>query len=436
MILFFKPRTLIEFLKNNKDDRKILEEKLGIGFVSTITKSYNKAFFEKFSSNEGILSYLYNVYCYIEHADKDFNPEVKVDINNNKNYCSFFGKSYPITPEIIANFFYEKEDLLESYKDNNTSIALKGDISIDEAEENKAYVEEEIERLKQEQEKELELLKQEFKLKESKLKQQMAERMASTVKNLCESKDKIAKMERYLYRYLTYNGHSFNLVQIAKGENAPKNAKLVIWQKVRYLDEELPKLATYDSIINSVDFSNFSNFEKLLANNYIIRNYFLPSEKSCVAFQLSRNKLRTLGSFSYEAEVISNPHNQKSVRTWINYIESSYELTNWNKLGIYFRNGENIYIAWLDEDKISIQGDSLFLSKSDTDNNEDEFKTSFREAQDLSLVKEEDKGDVMLNNLKNVEHNYDEKIKLEDKFSARLYILDVIQGIIDNQQDI
>ena len=50
MILFFKPREIIEFLKENKEENKKLEEKLGIGFVSTITSSYDKAFFEKFST--------------------------------------------------------------------------------------------------------------------------------------------------------------------------------------------------------------------------------------------------------------------------------------------------------------------------------------------------------------------------------------------------
>lgn len=446
MILFFKPREIIEFLKENKEENKKLEEKLGIGFVSTITSSYDKTFFEKFSTRGDFISYLYDVYCYIKYVDESFNPEIKADVYNDNKNCTFLGKTCQITPEIVANFFYQKEDLIETYKnvnqntlelpENNTSIALKGDVSIDEAEEQKTLVENEIEKLKQEQEKQLELLKQEFKLKESQLKQQMAEKMASTVKDLCDSKDKIAKMERYLYRYLSYNGYSFKLEQIAKGDDAPKDAKLVIFQKIRYLDEELPKLASYDKIISSVNFEDFSNFEKILADNYVVRDYFLPSKKCCVAFQLSKNKTKTVGSFSYQAEVMSNPKNQKDVRTWIHYVESSYEIANWNKLGIYFRNGENIYIAWLDEDKITIQGDSLFLSNADFNKRENKFETSFRQLQDLSSTKEEDKGDVMLNNLKTVEYNYDEKIKLEDKFSARLYVLDIIQGIIDNQPEI
>ena len=442
MIKYFKPRTIIEFLEQNKDNLSVLEEKFTKKFISENYSTYSRDFLGKFKKSD-LFEFLSDIYNYIKLNDENYNPEIKVDVTvNNENWTTCRFRSYTIALPVVVvkNFFYDKEDELEKYKNinqsqfalpNSNSLATTEDFSMQDVEDKKASVEEEIKKLQEEQENQLKILQEEFALKVSQMKQQMAQKMESTVRDICESKDELAKMERKLYRWLTYNGHSFEIQKIASGDNAPKDAKFVIWQKLRYLDEELPKLLAYDS--GSVSFEKFTTFEKLLSEYPVIRNYFLPTEKCCVAFQLSRDSERISGRFGYGIDETATK--RKDVRTWINYIESSYALANYNKLGLYFRNGDNVYVAWLDKDKISIKSDSLFFTNVDS-NNESEFKTNFREFNDVTLYAEKDKGQVMLDNLKAYEDNYDKKIELENQFSARVYILDVIQGILNNQKDI
>ena len=99
---------------------------------------------------------------------------------------------------VVKNFFYDKEDELEKYKNinqsqfalpNSNSLATTEDFSMQDVEDKKASVEEEIKKLQEEQENQLKILQEEFALKVSQMKQQMAQKMESTVRDICESKD-------------------------------------------------------------------------------------------------------------------------------------------------------------------------------------------------------------------------------------------------------
>ncbi len=237
-----------------------------------------------------------------------------------------------------------------------TEIAISGEISINSLDEKKkiqeekiAGLQEQINDVKNAKEGELAKLREEIEKKTAELearKQQMLQSLREKMSELEEKKTEletqIFMLETQIYGIRCYLGEVVNFLQITEGKAADDNEEVVICQKIRFLDEEMGKaLAIYNFDGNDTDL-----FIDVLRKREDIRELFAPGNKS-ISF------LR-----------VSNSATQIGMHEQIRNMLQKYETYHGRQLAVLIRNGENVYIAWLDEEKISIDDGNVFMAPS------------------------------------------------------------------------
>lgn len=93
-------------------------------------------------------------------------------------------------------------------------------------------------------------------------------------------------MDTEIYSIRCYMGEVINFLPITKGKHAPEKEPVVIYQKVRYLDEEFGKWVSiygYDGNSESLDM-----FEKLLATRKDLQEIFAPGKKCVSLLKISK----------------------------------------------------------------------------------------------------------------------------------------------------
>lgn len=144
-------------------------------------------------------------------------------------------------------------------------------------------------------------------------------------------------LEAEIYSIRCFLGETVQFVKLRSGRNAPLEMPVVLYQKMRFMVEDLHKFAIMwpnEKICNSVE-------ESLKTSDRIL-DAFAPSPK-CI----------TLIRYS-ETGKVYRMHEEE-----LNCLDT-YELMHGNQLAILIRNGDNLYIGWTDEDKISLK-DDFFL---------------------------------------------------------------------------
>lgn len=150
-----------------------------------------------------------------------------------------------------------------------------------------------------------------------------------------------AKIERYQHELLVMrtdltafeyrHGLTIDFTRITSGECAPVEQPIVVYQKLIYLDEDLPRFESlYDVDAGSL--------EVALKHSPALLEHICPTNKG-VSFLKMRN---ASGKFEL--------HN-----TVMKFIEDTMP----NEIGVLVRNGENTWLTWLDSDKISFSQDSF-----------------------------------------------------------------------------
>lgn len=146
-------------------------------------------------------------------------------------------------------------------------------------------------------------------------------------------------------------------VHLRKGEYAPIDTPVVLYQKVRYLDEEMGKyLAVYQ-----FDFDNKELFEEALKYRDDLFSLFAPPEKSISLIRVSHH------SVSFD----SDPNIANMLK--------EYESFHGHKIGILIRDGDNLWIGWTDEDRINVTEDVFLKPKTDVTAVEDSGPSSTKE---------------------------------------------------------
>ena len=150
-----------------------------------------------------------------------------------------------------------------------------------------------------------------------------------------------AKIERYQHELLVMrtdltafeyrHGLTIDFTRITSGECAPVEQPIVVYQKLIYLDEDLPRFENlYDVDAGSL--------EVALKHSPALLEHICPTNKG-VSFLKMRN---ASGKFEL--------HN-----TVMKFIEDTMP----NEIGVLVRNGENTWLTWLDSDKVSFSQDSF-----------------------------------------------------------------------------
>lgn len=165
-----------------------------------------------------------------------------------------------------------------------------------------------------------------------------------------------AKIERYQHELLVMrtdltafeyrHGLTIDFTRITSGECAPVEQPIVVYQKLIYLDEDLPRFEKlYDVDAGSL--------EVALKHSPVLLEHICPTNKG-VSFLKMRN---ASGKFALDNTVMK-------------FIEDTMP----NEVGILVRNGENTWLTWLDSEKVSFSQDSFASVSSSSQEKEPSVK--------------------------------------------------------------
>ena len=274
----------------------------------------------------------------------------------------------------------------------DAALAIVGDDSmsdlkqkVSEKQSQISCLNDEMTNVKEAKTKELRALQEEIEKKMAELEEKKRSLMAELKKKqdelqeqVEELQNKVFMLETQIYGIRCYLGEVVDFVQLCSGKEAAINEPIVLFQKIRFLDEEMGKaIALYDFDANDCD-----TFQDVLIHRDDIRELFIPTEKCISLVRISRT-----GSYTSRNNMLAN-------------MLCKYETYHGSQLGVIIRNGENIHIAWLDEDKITIHDENMF----------------FTAKKDISHV---DDHPTVGNSRK-------------DEIVSRYFIFSLLQGILDN----
>ena len=171
---------------------------------------------------------------------------------------------------------------------------------------------------------------------------------------LAALQEQIAKYEHDLFIMRTdltafeyRQGLGVNMTSLKQGQSAPKEQPLTIYQKLLFLDEDLPRLtALYDTTSSSL--------EEALKTSDALLEHFCPSNKAIVFLKQRHSQ------GSYELN-----------NTIMKFIQNTIP----NHIGMLIRNGDNIWLTWLDDKSIHLDEDSFGSKASQEDMTVDLLKS-------------------------------------------------------------
>lgn len=239
---------------------------------------------------------------------------------------------------------------LSGPQDNTGLIPAGTDISVSEVrseiEEKKEKIEEasgKIKQLEEEKKAELEKFKAELETAYKEKFELIRKKKEELEVMKKELEGQLFLLDTEIYAIRSYNGETIQFTRLMDGIRAKEDTPFVIYQKIRYLDVELGKyLAIYD--FEGED-EELKYFEDILKYREDIRNTLLPTEKCCTLIRISESGV------SYVKSSKSNMAN----------ILEACDKYHGHTLGILIRNGQETYIAWTDEERVSIGSGNVFM---------------------------------------------------------------------------
>lgn len=187
-------------------------------------------------------------------------------------------------------------------------------------------------------------------------------------------------LESEIYAIRCFLGEVVNFAKIKSGIGESADTPIILFQKIRYLDEEMGKLCS----IYDFDGNDLELFERFIANNPEGLETFCPSRKCISLVRCTKNNYY----HSSNGEIA-------------NMLEA-YKAYHGKTIGLLIRDGDNLYMGWTDEEKVNIKEDMFFNPG---------VKTYYDEAD-----AEED--------AKNTSDKYE--------VVSRYFVFSVLQGILEN----
>lgn len=184
----------------------------------------------------------------------------------------------------------------------------------------------------------IETLKQEMEAKKEALLNQLNAKMQQLEEMKEQLNQQIFVLDSEIYSIRCFLGEVVDFACLRTGSHADINTPVVLYQKIRYLDEEMGKICSFYNL----ESDELDMFEKLIAQRDDVFNTFLPAQKSIALVRLSKDGKRFTYSEAY--------HNMLD----------RYELEHANTIGILIRNGDFLYIGWTDDTRINIKEDMFY----------------------------------------------------------------------------
>jgi len=142
-----------------------------------------------------------------------------------------------------------------------------------------------------------------------------------------ELEAQIYMLQTEIYSIRCYMGETVELAGIRDGSPAPVEDPVVLNQKILYLDEDLARMMS----IYGFQLENYKLLEEAIKFNDEVFEAFCPQKKCITFFRVSRKAERTF----YNNE--------------INCLDS-YAMLHGKKIGFAVRNGEKLYLGWMEEE--------------------------------------------------------------------------------------
>jgi hypothetical protein len=178
---------------------------------------------------------------------------------------------------------------------------------------------------------EIENLKAQMEAKISAMYEMQAQMMSELQAKIKKYEHELLVMRTDLTAFEYRHGLTIDFTRITSGKYAPVEQPIVVYQKLIYLDEDLPRFEKlYDVDAGSL--------EVALKHSPALLEHISPTNKG-VSFLKMRN---ASGKFELNNTVMK-------------FIEDTMP----NQIGVLVRNGENTWLTWLDSDKVSFSQDSF-----------------------------------------------------------------------------
>lgn len=250
---------------------------------------------------------------------------------------------------------------------------------------------------------ELAALRMEIERKKLELEKMQAARMEELNRRLQEAEqmkeqmdNEIYLLDSQIYAIRCYAGEVVKFTHIRSGKNAPITEPIVVHQKLRFLDEELGRLAS----LYSIQWDEVGMFEKFLQHHPAALDTFAPNERCIMLVRMSR----------------SGKEIARSDRTpWDNVLRE-YEYWHGKTVGIIIRNGENLYLGWTEESRVHIQ-DDLLISQVVTE---------------VAPAKEPHEYESEWEKKRRIKEEKEQVKNMVDGIISRRFVYSILQGVVDN----
>lgn len=206
----------------------------------------------------------------------------------------------------------------------------------------------------------------------------------------------IYMLESQIYAIRCYAGEVVNFATIRSGKPAPVTEPVVVHQKLRFLDEELGKLAS----LYTIQWEKLKLFEEFLRHSPLALDTFVPHERCIVLVRLSRTG----------KELARDTSDDGAYRNLL----KAYDYYHGKTVGILIRNGENLYLGWTDEDYVKIDDDLVNnIVDISSEEPEEPFYSEWDKKRHADQMKKK-------------------KRKAMEDVLSRVFVTNILQGIVDN----
>ena len=210
-----------------------------------------------------------------------------------------------------------------------------------------------------------------------------------------QMENQIYMLDSQIYAIRCFAGEVVQFAHIRSGRNASITEPIVIHQKLRFLDEDLGRLAS----LYEIQWERLDLFEQFLRHSPLALDTFAPNERCVVLVRLSRT---------------GTQQGRDNIRPYTNLFKN-YEYYHGKTVGIIIRNGENLYLGWTEEDRVHIE-DDLLISK---------VVTEVTPGKDPEFMFESER------------ERYEQQQKAErrrfvDGLVSRSFVYNILQGVVEH----
>ena len=241
---------------------------------------------------------------------------------------------------------------------------------------------------------EIDKLQAKMEAKKAALMAQLEDKMNELENTKENLENQIFLLDSQIYAIRCFAGETVTFTQLRSGQKAPATTPVVIHQKLRFLDEDLGRLAS----LYEIQWEHINKFEDFLRHSPAALETFAPNERCVMLVRLSKDgKSFGMTQFPYS-----------------NMLER-YEYYHGTTVGIIIRNGENLYLGWTDKERVHIKDDLIVRVTT----------TATEPIQEREYISDWERK-------QEIKHQKTDRKLVMDGIVSRAFVYNVLQGIVEH----